>query len=69
MLNGPDHGWQLLITDYLDKLDSWQKIMKRQSAEPGFRYNPGKLNQVLTAYKSMKSAERALKDYEIRLHY
>ncbi|MEW5925686.1 MAG: hypothetical protein AB1746_17015 [Candidatus Zixiibacteriota bacterium] len=69
MLNGPDHRWQSLITDYLDKLDYWQKIMKRQSAEPGFRHNPRKLDQVLTAYKSMKSAERALKDYEIRLHY
>jgi len=69
MLNGPDHKWQVLITDYLDKLDGWQKIMNRQSKEPGFRRDPGKLNQVLVAYKNMKSAERALKDYEVYMHY
>ena len=69
MLNGPDHKWQVLITDYLDKLDGWQKMLSRQSREPGFKHDPKKLNQVLSAYKTMKSAEQALKDYELRMHY
>ena len=59
-----DRKWQALIDDYLSKMHQWRRLMKKippgspsSGKEPIFK----KADQ---AYRQMKEAEAALKEYE-----